>query len=170
MIRNLTTNDLKEFCRVRLNSLNKYPVAYSSMAQTFINASDDIKMAMLKDSESESSNFIKGYFKGDTLIGLIGLKRETRESVAHKGTMWGFYIEPEYQEKGYGKLLVQELFNEVKDDESLKYVRLQVADSCEKAIRLFKSAGFCQYGLEPESITDGTTFYDQIYMKINCEQ
>ncbi|MCB0368433.1 MAG: hypothetical protein KDD45_03090 [Bdellovibrionales bacterium] len=42
---------------------------------------------------------------------------------------------------------------------------LLVAASCKEAISLFEQVGFDNYGIEKESISDGETFYDQIYMQ-----
>lgn len=169
VIRNLGKNDFEEYYRVRLKSLQEYPVAYSSMPQFFIDATREMHLKLLEDSESDSSFFLKGYFEDGKLLGIIGMKPETRESVAHKASMWGFYVDPEYQGTGIGKKLLEEFLRDAKDDSTLKYVRLMVANSCEKAISLFRSFGFKEYGLETMSISDGNSFYDQLYMKISCE-
>jgi ribosomal protein S18 acetylase RimI-like enzyme len=165
MIRNLTTKDYEEFCRVRLESLKTYEVAFSSMPEFFINASKEMKLKLLEESESDSSNFILGYFQDEKLLGLIGFRRETRESVNHKGSMWGFVVDFESQNKGIGKELIDAYVNQIKKDKNIKYIRLMVATVCERAIKLFTAAGFIQYGLETESISDGKNFFDQIYMK-----
>ena len=165
MIRNLTPKDYEEFCRIRLESLKTYVVAFSSMPEFFINASKEMKLNLLEESASESSNFILGYFQDEKLLGLIGFRRETRESVSHKGSMWGFVVDFDNQSKGIGKDLIDAYINQIRKDKNIKYIRLMVATVCERAIKLFTSAGFIQYGLETESISDGKNFFDQIYMK-----
>lgn len=165
MIRNLTTKDFEEFCRLRLESLKTYEVAFSSMPEFFINASKEMKLKLLEESENDSSNFILGYFRNEKLLGLIGFRRETRESVIHKGSMWGFVVDSESQNKGIGKELINAYLSQIKKDKTIKYIRLVAAIHCERAIKLFTSAGFIQYGLETESISDGKNLYDQIYMK-----
>jgi hypothetical protein len=42
------------------------------------------ELKLLEDSENDSSNFIMGYFQDEKLLGIIGFRRETRESVNHK--------------------------------------------------------------------------------------
>ena len=82
--------------------------------------------------------------------------------------MWGFYVDPEYQGRNRGRKLLEAFLKEVRENENLKSVRLMVSEPCETAIQLFKKAGFVQYGLEPMSISDGTHFYNQVYMQIFC--
>ena len=170
MIKTLGVEDFEEFCRVRLKSLEEYPVAYSSMPQFFKDASLEMKMNLLSDSEGESSNFINGYYKENKLIGLIGFRRESRDSVAHKGTIWGFYVSADFQEQSIGKALLNSLIKKVSSDKDIKYIRLMVAENCERAISLFKSFEFKEYGMEIDSISDGVYFYNQIYMQKFIEE
>ncbi len=165
MIRKLNTKDYDEFCRIRLESLKTYEIAFSSMPEFFINAPKEMKLKLLEDSENDSSNFIMGYFQDEKLLGIIGFRRETRESVSHKGSMWGFVVDSDFQGKGIGKKLIMSFVDQLEKDKNIKYVRLMVATACERAIKLFMSSGFIQYGIETESISDGKNFYDQIYMK-----
>ena len=168
MIRNLSEKDFDEYYRVRLKALNDYPLAYSSMPKFFEEATQEMHDNLLKDSASESSFFLKGYFEDEKLLGLIGLKPEGRESVAHKASMWGFYVDPEHQGKGIGRKLLDEFLREATQDEQLMYIRLMVCVTCERSIKLFHKAGFVDYGLEKKSISDGKDFYDQLYMQRDC--
>ncbi len=165
MLRNLNENDFDEYYRVRLQSLEEHPVAFSSMPKFFVNASKEMHMKLLADSGSDSSFFVKGYFEGQKLVGLLGVMPETRESVAHKASLWGFYVDPRYQKKMIGRQLLDAALADTSDDQRIKYLRLVVSVSCKRAIELFHKAGFQDYGLEREAITDGSAFYDQIYMQ-----
>jgi ribosomal protein S18 acetylase RimI-like enzyme len=170
VIRNLTPNDLEEFCRVRLNALQQYPVAYSMMPELFKEAPIEAKLSQLRDSESDTSNFIKGYFDNGKLIGIIGFLVSTRASVAHKGTMWGFYVDPEYQSKGIGRRLLCAYLDEVNKDQSIVVHRLMTPVNGENAIKLFESVGYIKYGQEPDGISDGEKLYDQCYYYLSCPE
>ena len=47
MIRNLTRSDYEEYYRVRLKSLQQYPVAYSSMPKFFTDATLEMHIKFL---------------------------------------------------------------------------------------------------------------------------
>ena len=157
MIRNLTPDDYDEYYRVRLSSLQQYPVAYSSMPKFFIEASREMHVKLLADSASDSSLFIKGYSENGKLLGIIGMLPETRECVDHKASMWGFYIDPDYQGKQIGTKLLNAFLIDTVNDPRLKGVRLMVAVNSEAAISLFYKVGFKKYGQERDSIRDGET-------------
>lgn len=162
-IKELTPSDIDEFSRVRQNALEQFPVAYSMMADLYRKAPLDVKLAQLESANDKSANFTNGIFIGDKLIGTVGFLINKRGSVAHKGTMWGFYVDPEYQSKGYGRKLLKSYIEKIKNLKEIKQHRLMVSVSCENAIKLFESAGFTKYGQEPCSISDGENYFDQAY-------
>ena len=168
MLRNLNENDFDEYYRIRLKALEEYPTAYSSMAEFFRECPKEKHLALLKNSGSKSQFYLKGYFKNDVLIGLIGMKPETRSSVDHKATLWGFYVDPAFQGKGYGKKLLESFLMDASKDQKLKTVRLIAATNCKRALALFESVGFIKYGVEKEGIKHDGNFFDQQYMQKEC--
>lgn len=56
----------------------------------------------MADSESESDNFILGAAAAGAWAGMLGFKREPKLNVSHKATLWGFYVEPAYRNRGIG--------------------------------------------------------------------
>ena len=127
MIRKLTSSDHSHFRDFRLLGLELNPVAFATMASTWRNASPEMTISALKDSESESSSVVLGSFDGDTLVGMVGLKRDGRESVGHKATLWGLFVAPESQRKGIGKALLDEAIKEARNL-GLRYLRLITRD------------------------------------------
>ncbi|HEY9840366.1 MAG TPA: GNAT family N-acetyltransferase, partial [Candidatus Obscuribacterales bacterium] len=85
-------------------------------------------------------------------------------NVAHKATLWGFFVEPEYRHRGIGTALVAAAMHRAAALEGLHHVRL-VLTSCDHAARhVFASQGFEQFGLEAAGIRLDGLDYDQVFM------
>ena len=170
MMKNLNQSDFDEYYRVRLQSLEQYPVAYSSMPKFFIESSKEMHLSLLKDSGSESDFYLKGFFLRQRLVGLIGMKPETRECVNHKASMWGFYVDPEFQGQGIGEQLLDQFITDAIHSKIIRSIRLVVPENSKKAISLFKKKKFEIYGLEKNGIRDlEGKFHHQIYVQLMTE-
>lgn len=167
IIRKLITSDHDQFSPIRHLSFSLHPVAFGTMAEDWKNATAEQTLSPLKDSESESDNFILGAFIDSKLVGVIGFKREARDSVKHKGTFWGFYVHEDYQSTGIGKDLLQHAILFAKKLNGIRYARVVLSITSFQAIELSEKLGFKKYGVEEEGIADDINYYDQIFMKIN---
>ncbi len=79
----------------------------------------------------------------EKIIGAAGLKILDR--VNGIGEVKRMAVHPECQGKGYGRLLLDHIINEAKQ-KSLRILRLDTMKSYEKALNLYRSAGFYEIG------------------------
>lgn len=163
MIRTLTSADHAAFRELRLQALQQHPVAFATSAAAWAKSTPERTTAFLKDSESPSPNFVLGSFADGQLTGMIGLRRESRPSVDHKGSIWGFFVRPEGRRAGTGRALLEEALVRAAQME-MRHVRIVTATSSVEAIALFEAQGFERYGLEPGGIKDAAGFHDQVFM------
>ena len=168
MLRNLNENDFDEYYRLRLKALEENPLAFSSMAEFFRECPKEKHLELLRDSGSDSQFYLKGAFKDEKLVGLIGMKPESRACVDHKATLWGFYVDPAFQNIGIGEKLLSSFLMDALKDKKLSSIRLIAAENCSAALKLFKKAGFKKYGVEPKGIKHEGSFFDQVYMQRGC--
>ncbi len=162
MIRQLEPNDSTSYYKIRLEGLQLHPEAFGTGADAWSNATDEQVKNLLEKSNHD--DFVLGYFQNDELAGVIGLKREKKHSVGHKGTVWGLFVLPRFRNLGIGKALLKELIAITSQNHELKYVRAVVTVSSLNAEHVFKSCGFTTYGVEQRGIKEGTTFFDQSFM------
>lgn len=168
MIRQLVVNDCKEFYKIRLLALELHPEAFGTGAEAWSAATDEQVQALLQTNDREE--FVLGAFENNELIGAIGLKREKKNSVRHKGTVWGLIVHPDFRSNGLGSALVTALIEKAKFQDDLEYVRAVVTNTTANAIDIFASQGFAKYGVEPRGIKQGTTFYDQTYLALHLRR
>lgn len=165
MIRQLEPNDSSSYYRIRLEGLQLHPEAYGTGADSWANATDEQVKGLLEKSNQD--DFVLGYFKNGELIGVIGLKREKKHSVGHKGTVWGLFVLPSFRNQGVGKSLLRDLITRASQNPELYYIRAVVTVSALNAELVFKSCGFTSYGIEQRGIKEGTHFFDQSFMALN---
>lgn len=124
MIRQLEPNDSGSYYKIRLEGLRLHPEAFGTGADAWSNATDEQVKSLLEKSSQD--DFVLGYFQNGELAGVIGLKREKKHSVGHKGTVWGLFVPPRLRNHGVGKALLKELIAMASQHNELKYIRAVV--------------------------------------------
>jgi RimJ/RimL family protein N-acetyltransferase len=162
-IRFLDIHDHTAFRGLRLASLEAHPSAFATDDEDWRDAPPEKIEAML-DAGGPTGNLpILGAFSPQ-LVGMIGLRRETRPSVRHKASLWGMYVDPHHRRAGVATDLVRALLAHARSLPDLEQVRLVVESDNEAAISLFGRLGFEAYGVERRARLVTGTYYDQVYM------
>lgn len=163
----LVSDDSKAFYKVRLSALELFPEAFGTGADSFRNATDEqVKDVLTKNTQND---FTVGAFFNKELIGVVSFKREPKASVNHKATVWGFFVKPDFQNKGVGKSLLEKLIALSKQISDIDYLRAIVTVSDINAGHVFSSVGFIEYGLEKNGIKQGLRYFDQSFMQLNLK-
>jgi len=102
--------------------------------------------------------------QGEGLMGIAGLHVPESPKLSHKGTLWGVYVRP--QARGTG--LAGELLGRVLDlaRGRVEEVLLTVQASNDAALRLYRNAGFMEYGLERRALKIDGRYYDELLMAL----
>lgn len=165
MIRQLEPNDSPNYFAIRLEGLQMHPEAFGTGAEDWSKAKDEQIQDLLRKSNED--DFVLGYFVNRELVGVIGLKRERKLSVGHKGTVWGLFVAPKFRKQGIGRALLKELIAKVSQNHNLDYIRAVVTVSSLNTEKVFESCGFSPYGTEKSGIKEGANFFDQRFMRLN---
>lgn len=167
IIRQLNASDSKDFYQVRLLGLELHPEAFGTGADDFRKATDEQVKNQL--SSNIQNDFSIGAFIDEKLVGVISLKRESKSSVRHKATVWGFFVVPQHRHKKIGKALLEKLIINACEIEGLDYLRAIVTVSDSNIKRIFAAAGFSEYGIETRGIKQGETYFDQSFVRLNLK-
>jgi len=162
-VRQLVTEDFDRYFRLRLAGLVERPAAFTTDADSWRNAERSTLESQLSPERSDSP-VIGAWVGARELIGLVGMNREQRRSVAHKAGLWGLYVSPSYRRHGVGRRLVEALIAQAERQPGLRQFRAVVPTSCVEALALLGALGFESYGLERAGRLVGGTFHDQSYL------
>jgi ribosomal protein S18 acetylase RimI-like enzyme len=160
-IRRLVHEDLQAYRTIRLQSLLEEPIAFgSSYEQEAAKPLQYFGDHLAPDSD----RILLGAFQTDTLIGIVGLSRETSIKEQHRAFLRSMFVSPDHRGKGIGQLLIAEAIALANTMPGLRQITLGVTASNAAALSLYRRNGFLEYGRLPGSLCVRGQYYDEILM------
>jgi RimJ/RimL family protein N-acetyltransferase len=148
------------FRATRLAHLRSSPESVASGASDWAAAPDEKVLAMLAPRPDGA---VFGAFSPD-LVGIGGISRQVKESVRHKATLWGMYVDPGRRREGLGRQLGRALIAYARDELGLTALRAMINAGDPAPLGLFQSLGFTIYGTEPRALLVDGVYHDQVYL------
>lgn len=152
----LIADDAAAFREIRLAGLQESPTAFGS---TYAAEKDGTLETF---AASIDRNYLVGAWLDGRLVGVTGFYQLTGEKMAHRGNIWGVYVEPAYRGRGIARSLIEAVLKHART--VVLQVHLSVVADNEAALALYERLGFVRYGLEPRSLRIGSRFYDEHLM------
>jgi ribosomal protein S18 acetylase RimI-like enzyme len=105
---------------------------------------------------------VLGAWHGADLVGVVGFLAQEGTKEAHKGLLWGMYVQPAFQGTGVAGRLVEALVELAKG--RVELVQLAVWDGNIAARRLYERFGFVAYGTELNALKQNGVYYNEVLM------
>ena len=162
-IRRLVPADAAVFQAVRLAALLDTPSAFAS---NHAEEKDTPLEAIARRLEAREDAAVFGAFEGDALVGMVGLRREERMNLAHKGHLWGVYVAPSARGHGLARDLMLAALAFARGVPGMAKVNLVVDAANVPAIALYESLGFVVFGRESDAMRLGAQKRDELQMSL----
>jgi ribosomal protein S18 acetylase RimI-like enzyme len=96
-----------------------------------------------------------GAFRDGALVGTVALEYSAKPKTAHSTLVIGMYVQPAARRLGLARQLLAAAIDAAAarpGPPPIRQLRLTVTEGNTSAIRLYESAGFATWGMEPEAI------------------
>ena len=157
-VRILTSSDAAAFRALRLRALREHPEAFTSSFE------EDARKPLSATEQriaGDSGSVFWGAFADSDIRGMIGLTRDSRAKTQHKGDIVAMYVAPELGRRGLARALLQAAIDYARREAGLEQLVLTVTRTNQAAAKLYKSAGFVTFGLQPRAIKVDGEYFDK---------
>jgi RimJ/RimL family protein N-acetyltransferase len=162
-VRRLDANDAASYREIRLEGLKKHPEAFSLSWEE-----EAASPASWWAERLETNVVLGGGIDGLPLLGVAGFRVHSAAKLRHKGILWGMYVRPHARGIGLAASLVHQIIEWAPPP--VEEICLTVVASNAAACRLYRRAGFEQYGLERRALKIGNDYYDEALMALPLRQ
>lgn len=168
-IRLLDTGDAQLYKVVRLRALKNDPDSFGS---TYEQETSRPLAKFAERIQHMNDQFTLGCFDdSNSLVGIVNFVRENRLKTAHKGNIYGMYIDRPFRGLGLGKALLASLIDRAtRECVGLEQIHLTVVTTNDSAKRLYTSMGFEVYGVEPNALKFEGKYVDEDLMILRLAQ
>ena len=165
-IRELGLDDAPAFQTLRLAALRDCPSAFASSYEE----ENQTPIAVVAERlAAKPDRCVLGAWHESDLVGMLGLKRERIQKLAHKAFIWGMYVAPSARRRGIGRQLVDRALSRAASMTGVRQVNLGVNAANLKAIALYEAVGFTSFGVERGFMLLDGELHDEIHMVRNIE-
>jgi len=163
-IRQIPPAEAEHYWALRLQALCENPEAFGSSYEESVERS----MESVRDSLAASDYYyvLGAYASSDELAGMVGFRREVRNKLRHKATVFGVYVASAYRSQGVGRALLEDLIDRSRRMAGLAWLHLYVVATNDRARSLYLSLGFQVYGTEKDSLRYNGQSFDQELMAL----
>lgn len=152
---------------LRARALRDHPDAFMETPEAFEARSVESIAARMRESAAIGGFTLVAELPGRGLVGTASVGIGFTPKDAHRGLVWGVYVAPEARGMGVGQRIMQELIERASRNPSLRNLHLAVVRSNDRALQLYESLGFTQYGLDVDALYVNGEFLSEILMSMN---
>lgn len=156
----LTSSSWKEYKNLRLEGLQKDPLAFGGSYES------EVKKSENEWKESIEKSHIIGSFIDQKLVGVICFYFNKGTKTNHICNIFGVYLNSDFRNKGVSSILMDKVILLIKEYKITKKIKLTVNTKQTSAIELYKKFGFKTVGKLINELYINEKYYDEVIMEL----
>ena len=153
----LPASKWKEYRKLRLEGLQKDPIAFGS-------SFEEEKMLSEEEWKRRCKNTIFAVSQ-DKVVGMIIYNFQQRKKLQHIANMYGAYVSSAFRKQGVGRKLLEAALVEILKNKKIVKISLGVMKEQKAAIALYKKYGFKVVGDFKKDLKVKNKYYDHLVME-----
>ena len=165
-IRRLDPENAEAWAALRREALESHPLVFGASVPDDPDSLVESIRARLASEES----CVLGAFAGASLVGIVGVRRDTGKKERHKSLIWGMFVSLTHRRSGVGAALLQTAIEHARSWPGVEQVQLAVSEVAEDARRLYERNGFQPWGREPRALCWEGRSVDETHMILDLRE
>lgn len=161
-VRCLTGADVEQYRRIRLSTLATDPDSFGSTYE------EQAAQPITFFADRLAGATVFAACTPERIVGVAHLRQVSGQKQAHKGTVQGFFVEPDWRHRGIGAALMTALIDHARD--RVEQLTLSVIQGNRDAIGLYRRFGFTIYGIEPRARKLANGYVDEVLMVLRLSK
>jgi ribosomal protein S18 acetylase RimI-like enzyme len=147
-----------EYKQLRIEALEQVPQAFL----------DDPDMAEKMTEEEWQRRMANTYFAevDGKWVGMVAAYQEDKAKTKHILNIVSVYVSPQFRGQGIGKVLLQHVIDQAKNNSEIKKLLLGVVTTQEPAQAMYESLGFVKVGHLKYAAKVGEEYFDEYLMEL----
>lgn len=165
-IRPLLPEEAAAFVALRREALETEPLAFAASPEDDRGLSEDFMRTSLSDPAEAA---VLGAFEGERLLGIAGVGRYAKRKQRHRALVWGMYVSAAGRGRGLGRRLLTAAVERARAWPGIRQVHISVTDAAPQALRLYRRAGFREWGVEPRALEADGRAVDERHLVLDLD-
>lgn len=165
LVRRATFEDFDTLKSLMLGALESDPDAFSVTLDEYQDNSnlwwESYLYPFLADNQQD---MFFGVFE-DAVVSMGGVIYEDKKKKSHIASLVWVYTIPEFRGKGFSKIIIKNILDEIQSRKDIKKISLMVAATQVSAVELYKKFGFDLNGVLKKELKSGDKFSDVYIME-----
>lgn len=165
LVRAVEAADLDEYRALMLYAFEADADAFTSTRQEREQQPSAWWLARMAHPQDLGRAF--GAFQGGQMVGAVAVEYADRFKTRHKGHVVGMVVDDAQRGQGFGRALLDAVVTDARARVHISMLTLTCTQGNERAIRLYASAGFEVFGVEPRAIFTGHDYKAKVHMHLS---